>query len=244
MKFIRTLETSHRATSRLDQAEIDILRSLEMDWRNLTAREGGTGRFDPAQLETALPHSFMLERTAPGSVRLRVAGQRLHQLLKMDPRGMLFTAFFNAGARDTIMRLTETAFDQPAIVGIPLTASRGLGRKALRAEALLLPMQDADGLLTKVMGALVVSGDIGARGLRFDLAKDQPVRCDGIRRPMVERRRYRDMPADPPPARPSLHPQPKVTPLTTKKPEQPLKPLPTPAPKPRRPALRLVVDNT
>jgi hypothetical protein len=83
----------------------------------------------------------LLHRAAPGAVRIRVAGQRLHDLLRIDPRGMSIGSLFSAAARDTVMDLVDTAFEGPTIVGLPMTASRGLGREPMPAE--LLPMMDA-----------------------------------------------------------------------------------------------------
>ncbi len=220
MKFIRAFDAPHSPTSRIGDAERAILQTLEMDWRTITAQDDSKGRFDPALMDAALPYAFMLERTAPDALRTRVAGQKLHEMMRMDPRGMSFTAFFTGASRDIALRLAETAFTTPAIVGIPLTAQRGLGRKPLRGEALLLPLRDAEGHLNRVMGALVVSGEPGSRGLRFDVADDQPIRCDTLLDGQTERRAKRGVP------------------LPSGKP---------PAPRvnmPKRGALRLVVDNT
>ncbi len=215
MKFIRAFEASHAATTNLAPAEAQILHTLEQDWRTITAQPQSVSRFDPGLLDKALPYAFMLERTAPQSLRIRVAGQRLHDMLRMDPRGMPFNAFFTESARPTAMRLAETAFTGPAVVGIPLMAQRSLGRRPLRGEALLLPLRDAHGELTRVMGAIVVSGNTGSRGVRFDLADDQTVRCDVMDTPYPDRRARRG----------------KVS-------------APTPAPaRVEKPALRLVVDN-
>ncbi len=199
MKFIRAFDASHIATTKLAPAEAQILHTLEQDWRTISVRPEAVTRFDPSLLDAALPYAFMLERTAPGALRTRVAGQRLHEMLRMDPRGMPFTSFFTEEASETVLRLAEKAFTAPAVVGIPLIANRSFGRRALRAETLLLPLRDAQGQLTRVMGALVVSGHIGTRGLRFDLATDQTVRCDVMDTPYPDRRARRG--AVKPPAR-------------------------------------------
>ena len=90
MKFIRAFEAPHTALNHLDPADQQILQVLEQDWRTIAAQKQMKGRFDPALMDAALPHAFMLERTGPGALRIRVAGQRLHDLLRMDPRGMTF----------------------------------------------------------------------------------------------------------------------------------------------------------
>ena len=189
---------------RLPEAERAVLRLLEEDWRQICSGEivPAHGQLDPHALHDALPHAFLLQRTAPGAVRIRVAGQRLHDLLRMDPRGMSFGSFFTAAARDTVMDIVDTAFDGPAIVGLPLTASRGLGRKPMPAELLLLPMMDAQGRVTRMMGALVAAGPLNGRTYRFDIAGDATLRHDSLDLPFAERRGARARPI--PSARPKL----------------------------------------
>jgi hypothetical protein len=187
---------------RLPEAERAVLKLLEDDWRQICSGEivPSHAQLDPHALHNALPHAFLLHRTAPGAVRIRVAGQRLHDLLRMDPRGMSFGSFFSAAARDTVMDIVDTAFDGPAIVGLPMTASRGLGRKPMQAELLLLPMMDAQGQVTRMMGALVAAGPLSNRPYRFDIASDAVLRHDTLNLPFVERRgiRARPIPTDKP----------------------------------------------
>ena len=187
---------------RLPEAERAILRLLEEDWRQICSGDlvPAQAQLDPHALHDALPHAFLLQRTAPGAVRIRVAGQRLHDLLRMDPRGMSFGSFFSATACDTVMNIVDTAFDGPAIVGLPLTAARGLGRKPMPAELLLLPMVDAQGSVTRMMGALVAAGPLGHRTYRFDIASDAVLRHDSLDLAFAERRgpRARPMPNERP----------------------------------------------
>ena len=184
---------------RLPEAERAILRLLEEDWRQMCSGQDvpAHAQLDPHALHDALPHAFLLHRTAPGAVRIRVAGQRLHDLLRMDPRGMSFGSFFTAAARDAAMALVDSAFDGPAVVGLPLTAARGLGRRPLPGELLLLPMVDAQGQVTRMMGALVTAGPLANRAHRFDIAGDAVLRHDSMTLPFAERRGHRARPVRP-----------------------------------------------
>ncbi|MCF7700610.1 PAS domain-containing protein [Loktanella sp. M215] len=191
-----TRSDHHTTAHRLPQAEQAVLRLLEADWRQMCS---GTeipvhAQLDPHALHDALPHAFLLHRTAPSAVRIRVAGQRLHDLLRIDPRGMSFGTFFTAAARDVAMNIVESAFDAPAIVGLPLTAARGLGRQPMKAELLLLPMRDAAGQTTRMMGALVAAGPLGNRSYRFDIAEDATLRFDDLDLPFADRRSHRARP--------------------------------------------------
>jgi len=132
--------------------------------------------------------AFVLRRVGPGTARFRVAGQRLHQLLRMDPRGMPFSAFFSAKSRETAMEMLEAAFTLPAIVAIPLTAPRGFGRKPLRATALMLPMRDSEGEMTRMLGAIVTNGDVTKKVHQFDVDHTIEMRCETLEGNFPDRR--------------------------------------------------------
>ena len=221
----------HAPTSLLAPEDQAILRVLEHDWRRLCGLDVAVAydAMDPVQMDRALPHAFILHRVAPGVARFRVAGQRLHDMMRLDPRGMSFTALFADTKRDMVMALLDHAFSTPAVLGLPLVAPRGLGRKPVRAEVLLLPMRDAQGELTRMMGAVVASGPLPHRALRFEIATDQSIRCDPLAPGFADRRARRGQ-APAAPDRAAFIASPSSRTIATTSQE--------------RPALRLVVDNT
>lgn len=232
----RQFQTDHQPKSLLDPDDQTILRVLEHDWRKMCGLDVAPAydAVNPAALDGALPFSFVLQRVSPGVARIRVAGQKLHDMMMMDPRGMPFASFFADDSRETAMAVLEHAFQSPAIVGFALTTPRGFGRKPVRAEALLLPMRDRSGELTRMMGAIVTSGPVPSRPLRFDIAKDVSLRSDVLHAGLVDRRARRGR--APQPSTPAPSPttaMPKVTPTPRQTPTQTM-----------RPNLRLVVDNT
>ena len=213
MSFHHDPNANLKAMTHLASEDCEILKTLEQDWRRMSGR--GVDILDPKLLDAALPHAFVLRRVGPGTARFRVAGQRLHSLLRMDPRGMPFSAFFSDKSRETAMEMLEAAFTLPAIVAIPLTAPRGFGRKPIRATALLLPMRDSDGEMTRMLGAIVTSGDVPKRINQFDVDHSVEMRCETLDGEFPDRR---------------------TGPRSFDKQEE------TPAPS--RTHLRLVVDNT
>ena len=248
MSIIDTFPQGRRPESLLDEAEKTILKVLEQDWRRMCGldRASTAMALNPAELDAALPHAFVLHRVGHGTARVRVAGQKLHDLMRMDPRGMPFASFFSEASRETAQQVLDHAFDKPAIIGLTLTASRGLGRKPVRAELLLLPMRDAEGKLTRMMGAIVTSGPLPNRPLRFDVAAGMPLRVDGLAPGLVERRARRGQaaPQAQAPARGTavLAPLPEIRkPLGEAATRDMAAPRPVPS---QRPRLRLVVDNT
>ncbi|WP_341366078.1 PAS domain-containing protein [Yoonia sp. BS5-3] len=154
------------------------LQNLEQYWRALRHAQRIPSRNDiePRQIDAALPHAFILQRVAPGVARMRVAGQQLHDLLKMDARGMPISAFFVPEAREQVAELVESAFASKAIVSIQLISCGSLLRQDVTGTMLLLPLRDAEGETTRILGALITDGARGSRPRRFEIAADQPIR--------------------------------------------------------------------
>lgn len=161
------------------------LTALEAYWRSIGTKGAIPSRTDlnPAQIESVLPHAFVLQRVAPGIARFRVAGQRIHDLLRIDPRGMPFSTLFQTDQHDELRHLVESAFRDPAIVGLPLRSEGSLLRPALDGAVLLLPMHDAAGELTRLLGALVTGDHIATKPRRFAIRQDRRSRLDRLAAP-------------------------------------------------------------
>lgn len=123
--------------------------------------------FDPRGIESVLSHTFVAERVAPRVARIRVAGSRLNDALGMDVRGMPITAFFDPHSRDAIGDLLIDLFARPARATLDLSAARGFVRKAIAARAVLLPMSDANGELTRLVGCFDTGSFSGAAPSRY-----------------------------------------------------------------------------
>ena len=159
-----------------------ILQSLEAYWQALRHASQIPSRNDiqPRQIDDALPHTFILQRIAPGIARMRVAGQQLHDLLKMDARGMPIGTFFTPEARDELTQLVETAFTEPAIIALPLYAPGNIVRTPLTGTMLMLPLRDDNGQTSRILGAIVTEGNRGNRARKFGIAKDIPTRHETL----------------------------------------------------------------
>ncbi|WP_428540080.1 PAS domain-containing protein [Profundibacter sp.] len=128
---------------------------------------------DPRGIERALEYTFILERIAPGLGRFRLSGMHLNDLLGMEVRGMPFTSFFTPAARNTVTDALEMVFDGPQVAELTLTAEKGIGRPAMDAKVILLPLRSDLGDVTRVLGALVTDGQIGRSPRRFDVTDVQ-----------------------------------------------------------------------
>ena len=124
---------------------------------------------DPRGLQRALSHAFILERMAPGMARVRVSGQSVNQVLGMDMRGMPISSLFTAGARDGFRDILEQVFCGPSMATLRLTSRQGYLRAPLEAEMMMLPLRGSREDVTRILGGLVVNGDIGRDARRFDI---------------------------------------------------------------------------
>ena len=159
-----------------------ILRNLEGYWQSLRTAQTLPARNDlaPHLIDAALPHAFILHRVAPGVARIRVAGQRIHDFLRMDARGMPFSILFGPASRDQLSNLVETAFIRPAIIAAELTAPAQMMRAPLKADMIMLPMVDDQGVTSRILGGIVTDGVIGSKQRRFDLATGAALRIEPL----------------------------------------------------------------
>ncbi len=185
MKIIDGLIWGGKVVSMADRrgktADHPALAQLRAYWEGLRA-EGDLptrAQIDPRGIERALEYAFIAERIAPGVARLRLAGMHLNDLMGMEVRGMPLTAFFEPVIRDEVQRQVERAFAEPAAVELELTSNRSIGRPALNARMLLLPLRNEAGDVARVLGGLVADGAIGRAPRRFRLAGSAAATCQG-----------------------------------------------------------------
>jgi hypothetical protein len=159
-----------------------ILTSLERYWRSLRHARHIPVRNDlnTNKRDSAQPHAFILQRVAPGTARFRVAGQRVHDMLKMDARGMPFSTLFHSEVREDIATLVETAFGEPAIIGMPLVSAGAFMRPKLHGAMLLLPMQDDKGETSRLLGAFVTPDIAQTRPRRFEINGNANIRHESL----------------------------------------------------------------
>lgn len=200
--------TNLRRTGDMPGSHHPVLQGLETYWQALRHARYVPSRNDvqPSQIDAALPHTFILQRVAPGIARMRVAGQQLHDLLKMDARGMPISTFFLPEARDQLAGLIEAAFSEPAIIAVPLYSPGSLIKPSLTGAMLLLPLRDDEGITSRIMGAIVTEGNRGTRPRRFSIPDTIPIRHEtlGIKLAAVQQLPHRQKEKGPDVARPAL----------------------------------------
>lgn len=145
---------------------------LEAYWQALRPAPDALPRradFDPRGIAGLLHATMLLERIAPGQVRIRLAGMALCDLLGMDLRGMPLSALLVPGARDALAGHLEQVFDGPAIAHLRLAGERGMMRPALAGDMLILPMCGQSGATDRALACLVTEGSLGRAPRRFEI---------------------------------------------------------------------------
>lgn len=139
------------------------------DGRPMPARS----EIDPRGIERALSHTFILERVAPGMARFRLAGQHLNQIMGMEVRGMPVSALLAAESRSEFAMHLKDLFDGQCSLRIEMHAKGGMGRPALDAEMLLLPLYDNTSGIDRALGCMVSAGRPGQSPRRFAIQQVQ-----------------------------------------------------------------------
>lgn len=126
-------------------------------------------RFDPRGLADILDHLMLLERIAPGQLRVRLAGQSVRDLFGLSPEGMPVTALISPESRGAVAARMEEVFRRPAILEMELSTPAGLLRQAVATRLLVLPMTGRDGTCDRALACMISDAAPSGRVLRFGL---------------------------------------------------------------------------
>ena len=122
---------------------------------------------DPRGIESLLENALIAEKIAPGLARMRIAGSHLSDLMGMEVRGMPVSSFIAPEDRDQLSDLLAELFERPARIDLQLESRSALGQSALSARLVLMPLRSDLGDVSRALGCLVSSGNIGRTPRRF-----------------------------------------------------------------------------
>ena len=156
---------------------------LQSYWNVLSENGAPPNRadVDPRRIMNILPHFMLMERIAPGIVRIRVAGSDVSGAVGTDLRGMPLSALFDTEARRRLPNIIETTLNSGSRAKLHLRAKSGLLRRPVKARLSLLPLRGHTSEVTQLMGCLVFEGTPPAPPCRFEIRsteyeKGQPER--------------------------------------------------------------------
>jgi hypothetical protein len=146
-----------------------MITSLKTYWERLRAGRIAPFRaeIDPREFEIALENMFIVERIAPGNLRIRLAGMKVCEMMGMEVRGMQPGLFIAEADRGRFERLLDVVMSEPAVVEITLEAPARPG--AFRATMLLMPLRSDFGEINRVLGCMSGEGAAYQAPLAFAL---------------------------------------------------------------------------
>lgn len=161
-------------TPRKDAPAFAALQSVRGYWEGLrgpNATIPARSALDPRGLAPALDSVFIAERIGTGLLRLRISGMALTDLAGLDMNGLPISTLFLPEARPRLAQVIERVFTLPQTAELHLEAERTIGRPALAARLLLLPLLSNAGAADLVLGCLATDGQIGRSPRRFAIAR-------------------------------------------------------------------------
>ncbi len=138
-------------------------------WQGL--REGSAlprrDQFDPRMLAPLLRSVFLIDWTAQGAARFRIAGQIFTALYGMELHGAPLALLFEPSERVGIGAMVQRVCDAPEAVDMVLRSDATAGRPALTGRMMILPLVERGGAGKLAIGSLEVAGMVGQAPRRF-----------------------------------------------------------------------------
>lgn len=158
-----------------------LLDGAQRYWEGL--RKGGTlprrTALDPSDMTPFLSHAMVLDRVRPGTIRVRLGGRVMQQLMGMDVRGLPVRAFFDLADRDRVVQMIEQVFATPATLELDLISEADSGM--VTARILVLPLLDEAGQVSKALCVTVTDKVVTDPPRRFSLTNGTLVPLSRVR---------------------------------------------------------------
>lgn len=154
-----------------------IISNLFDYWENLRAGRKAPIRseIDPREIKDTLQHTFILERVSRGAPRFRLAGIEVCDLLGMELRGMPGYALFDETDRVEFNDQLQNVLENSQIIHMRLKGVLAAGH-VVNAQMILLPLQDNNGEMTRVIGAVVLETELLRPPVRFTIERCEVTR--------------------------------------------------------------------
>ena len=154
-----------------------VILDLLSYWERLRAGRIAPMRseLDPREIRGALDHTFVLELTRYGTVRFRLAGIKICDLMGMELRGMPAHSVVDLDERKVFDAVLADLLADPKIVELQLVnrqARPNLGT----ARMLLLPMRSETGKISRILGCVSVHGGRSDPPQRFAITERKDTR--------------------------------------------------------------------
>jgi hypothetical protein len=148
-------------------------------WNEIRGQRIAPRRFEiePSRIASILPDTFILDCSAAGIYRFRLAGTRMSGLLGRDVRDGLFTDLFQPSDHRTVNLLLKQAIEQAPVsilttAGIPSAPEASSTRFLGRTEIVLLPLYHTHDTVTRLLGSAAPLDAMPVTGPRTPLVHE------------------------------------------------------------------------
>ncbi len=137
-----------------------ILKSLKQYWESLRAGRLAPYRseIDPRQFEHALENMFILETIGTETIRVRLAGMKLCEMMGMEVRGMSPRAFMMPEDRSRFDDAILDVVRKPSVSDFVMETVDYNGKSGT-AYMLLMPLRSDFGEITRILGCISDNGE-------------------------------------------------------------------------------------
>ncbi|KQT03882.1 MULTISPECIES: PAS domain-containing protein [unclassified Rhizobium] len=111
-------------------------------------------QIEPAHIRNILADLFILEKSANGDIRFRLAGTRICALFARELRGSTFDALWLGEQTGRLRRVASEVMQHKSPVVLSASALAGSADR-LPTEIILLPLRSPDGGVDRIIGSLV-----------------------------------------------------------------------------------------
>lgn len=139
-------------------------KSIFSYWQSITGDAIAPARIaiQPRALKSHLPDLFILERLDRAVFAFRLAGTRLCARYGRELRDHDFVRLWPSAQQGFVLEALHRCLQTPQPVKMTGFAST-LDGAAVAIEILLLPLADADGQVTRILGAMLPANDLALR---------------------------------------------------------------------------------
>ena len=164
---------------------------LEEAWRYWSSLRRGhelprRTDLDPRAMTLTLGHSMILDRVRPGTVRVRLGGHVVQELMAMEVRGLPIRAFFDLDDRTRIVDRFEQVFDRAVTLELDLISHGAEG--VVTGRLLVLPLLDTAGRVSKALAVLATDRVVKDGPRRFSVTNSALAPIAGASGPIPTRR--------------------------------------------------------
>lgn len=156
--------------SHATSASMTSLRRMHAYWERLRCGRAIPKRsdIDPREITPLLEYGFLLEHVSAGDIRFRLAGMGIGDLMGMDVRSMPLRALIRPAQRPEFSDSLERVFEMPEIHTYQLVSNQAT-QCTLEAAMIVLPLMDDQGKISRAIGSVALSGQIGFAPRRFEM---------------------------------------------------------------------------